>query len=81
MNGTAGADTLDGGAGADRLYGGIGADVFRFGATLDAGDRIFDFAAANDTIALSAGGFGGGLVAGPARRPPCCWPRWSACPC
>ena len=63
LKGGNGADTLEGGAGPDRLYGEAGADVFLFGATPDVADRIQDFAALDDTIALSAAGFGGSLVA------------------
>jgi Ca2+-binding RTX toxin-like protein len=63
LKGGNGADTLDGGAGADKHYGGAGADVFLFAALPDAADRIYDFAALDDTIALSAAGFGGGLAA------------------
>ena len=54
----AGADTLDGGAGRDVLAGGAGADVFRFSAvgdsTVEAADRIRDFADGADRIDLSA---------------------------
>ena len=46
-----GDDLLSGGKGADRLYGGGGADVFVFD-TLDAPDRIEDFDAREDKIAL-----------------------------
>lgn len=46
-----GNDLLNGGKGADRLYGGGGADVFVFD-TLDAPDRIEDFDAREDKIAL-----------------------------
>lgn len=46
-----GNDLLNGGKGADRLYGGGGADVFVFD-TLDTPDRIEDFDAREDKIAL-----------------------------
>jgi Ca2+-binding RTX toxin-like protein len=63
LKGGNGADTLEGGAGLDRHYGEAGADVFLFDAIPDVADRIEDFVALDDTIALSAAGFGGLLVA------------------
>jgi Ca2+-binding RTX toxin-like protein len=63
LKGGNGADTLEGGAGLDKLYGEAGADIFLFDAIPDLADRIQDFAALDDTIALSAAGFGGLLVA------------------
>jgi Ca2+-binding RTX toxin-like protein len=59
-----GADTLNGGEGADTLSGGSGNDVFQFGSAAEGGDRITDYRVADDTIRVSASGFGGGLVAG-----------------
>jgi Ca2+-binding RTX toxin-like protein len=64
LMGGGGADTVMGGVGADKLYGGTGADIFVFGNAREGADRIYDYVAADDSIALSAGGFGGGLVAG-----------------
>ena len=48
------ANTLTGNAGANRLAGGAGADTFVFDARLGGGnvDRLADFSAADDTIAL-----------------------------
>jgi len=57
------ADTLIGGAGADTLTGGAGADVFLYNAANEGRDRIADFVIGADRIAISASGFGGGLVA------------------
>jgi Ca2+-binding RTX toxin-like protein len=53
-----GADVLIGGAGLDDLTGGAGADTFRFNGPREGRDTIFDFNAAQDTIALSRSGFG-----------------------
>jgi Ca2+-binding RTX toxin-like protein len=59
-----GADTLVGGLGADSLAGGSGADVFLYNNANEGGDTIIGYTAADDTIMVSAAGFGGGLVAG-----------------
>ncbi len=64
MSGGDGADTLVGGAQADRLTGGAGSDLFLFASLAERGDRIADFAPAEDALAVSAAGFGDGLVAG-----------------
>ena len=65
--GGAGDDVLSGGIGLDMLYGNAGNDSFVFNTLAEIGDRIMDFGAAagnNDTILVSAAGFGAGLVAG-----------------
>jgi Ca2+-binding RTX toxin-like protein len=59
-----GNDTLNGGAGSDTLTGGSGRDRFAFSSSSQGKDRITDFSAIDDTIALSAAGFAGGLTAG-----------------
>ncbi len=68
MQGLAGADLLTGGNGIDNLAGGAGNDSFRFNLLTDCGDLISDFSSAaagnNDSVQISAAGFGGGLVAG-----------------
>ncbi|BDG75040.1 hypothetical protein [Roseomonas fluvialis] len=64
LQGAGGADTLAGGSGLDRLVGGIGPDHFRFDGPGQGMDRIVDFRA-EDVIALSRAGFGGGLALGP----------------
>lgn len=64
LSGAAGADTLNGGEGADTVSGGSGSDVFYFAASTEGGDRVTDYRVADDTIRVSATGFGGGLVAG-----------------
>jgi Ca2+-binding RTX toxin-like protein len=64
--GGTGNDRLTGGAGNDRLTGGTGADRFVFNATTEARDNITDFSVVDDTINVSAAGFGGGLAAGAA---------------
>jgi Ca2+-binding RTX toxin-like protein len=61
--GGAGKDVLIGGTGNDRLTGGIGSDRFRFNSFNEKSDRITDFSVVDDSIVLSATGFGGGLVA------------------
>ncbi|MFY9290180.1 MAG: Ig-like domain repeat protein [Methylorubrum rhodinum] len=64
------ANTLTGNAGANRLAGGAGADTFVFDAPLGGGnlDRLADFSAADDTIALDRSVFAslpvGALAAG-----------------
>jgi trimeric autotransporter adhesin len=70
-----GADVLSGGGGNDILSGGAGADSFRLDTALSAAwnvDRIADFLAADDTIALNRAVFtgiavNGGLAAGAFR--------------
>lgn len=59
--GGAGNDTLDGGLGRDTLSGGDGRDTFVFDSALgpDNIDRIKDFSAADDTVALSQAIFTG----------------------
>ena len=54
LEGYAGNDTLVGGSGADTLRGGAGEDSFLFDVTLhfSNADRILEFSAAEDTIAL-----------------------------
>ncbi|MBD2480142.1 proprotein convertase P-domain-containing protein, partial [Anabaena sp. FACHB-83] len=75
VNGGAGVDTLLGGNGNDNLIGGTGNDTltggagrdrFTFNSSTEGIDRITDFNVVDDTIAVSAAGFGGGLVAGAA---------------
>jgi Ca2+-binding RTX toxin-like protein len=57
LSGGEGDDKLDGDAGRDRLEGGAGADGFYFNDNME-GDRILDFAPADDTIFLSRARFG-----------------------
>ncbi len=67
INGGDGADTLIGNTGADTLTGGAGLDAFRFvNFTPGEIDTLVDFRRTTDAdiIQLSAGGFGGSLVAG-----------------
>ncbi|MBW6398606.1 endonuclease/exonuclease/phosphatase family protein [Roseomonas sp. HJA6] len=66
LRSAAGNDTLAGGVGADTLIAGGGADVFRYGSAAEGGDHIHAFEWRIDVIEVSAGGFGGGLVAGQA---------------
>jgi Ca2+-binding RTX toxin-like protein len=70
ITGGSGADTLTGGMGADILTGGRGRDVFRYLNAAEGGDTLVGFSPVDDTIQVSAAGFGGGLVAGalPANR-------------
>ncbi|MGK7865456.1 calcium-binding protein [Falsiroseomonas sp. E2-1-a4] len=62
--GGAGDDTLIGGAGRDLLTGNAGRDYFQYDDATSLPDRIVDFTPGVDFIAISAAGFGGGLVAG-----------------
>jgi Ca2+-binding RTX toxin-like protein len=64
LAGGEGRDTLAGGAGLDSLVGGAGEDVFRFDFAIQGADVVADFNAADDQVAIRAGGFGGGLFAG-----------------
>lgn len=75
LNGGAGVDTLlggngndilIGGTGNDTLTGGAGSDRFTFNSRSEGNDRITDFSVVDDTIVVSAAGFGGGLVVGSA---------------
>lgn len=66
LNGGDGDDTLMGGAGRDTLTGGAGKDNFSFASPSERTDMITDFSVANDTLFVSATGFGGGLMAGSA---------------
>jgi Ca2+-binding RTX toxin-like protein len=62
--GNAGNDILIGGLGNDILTGGAGADrFFRWRSTTGI-DTIIDFQVGEDTLYVSARGFGGGLVKG-----------------
>lgn len=73
LEGAGGVDTLLGGANNDELNGGVGNDLltgntgsdrFKYVALNDAVDTITDFNLAEDTITISAAGFGGGLTLG-----------------
>jgi len=64
LSGAGGNDTLAGGAGADTLAGGGGFDAFRYALATQGTDRVTDYLATQDTIEVSAAGFGGGLAAG-----------------
>ena len=63
--GKGGNDTLIGGTGADTLMPGNGKDTILYTSPYFAGvDEIQGFSFTDDTLAFSASGFGGGLVAG-----------------
>ena len=68
--GNAGANRIDGKGGIDSLFGGVGKDMFVFSSAIDASggnvDRIEDFNARDDTIALDQAIFGGVPGAMPA---------------
>ncbi|HAG82580.1 MAG TPA: furin, partial [Cyanobacteria bacterium UBA12227] len=61
-----GSDILIGGMGSDTLTGGRGTDYFTFNASSEGIDTITDFFVVDDTIRVSAAGFGGGLIANAA---------------
>lgn len=62
--GSSGNDTLVGGTGNDSLTGGSNYDTFVFANAAEAIDRITDFKVVDDTIQVSAAGFGRNLQAG-----------------
>lgn len=66
LNGGAGNDILFGNSGNHVMSGGAGNDTFAFMHTTDGTATITDFnnTSQHDHIAISASGFGGGLVAG-----------------
>ena len=64
LTGHSGDDTLIGGMGDDELIGSDGDDVFVFNNLNEGIDEITNFSVADDTIHVSAAGFGGGLTAG-----------------
>jgi arylsulfatase A-like enzyme len=66
LDGDLGNDTLIGGTGNDTLSGRTGSDYFVFNSPKEGVDQIKDFAVSNDTILISAKGFGEGLTAGVA---------------
>jgi Ca2+-binding RTX toxin-like protein len=59
LSGAAGDDLLGGGFGRDSLRGGLGRDTFLFDGRFDDVDRILDFSAADDRIALDQSLFTG----------------------
>jgi Ca2+-binding RTX toxin-like protein len=59
-------DVITGGVGNDVLGGGGGNDTFTYANPSEGVDSIIDFSAPNDTISVSASGFGGGLTPGAA---------------
>ncbi|NJK49941.1 calcium-binding protein [Candidatus Gracilibacteria bacterium] len=63
LNGREGDDLLVGEIGNDTLTGGMGADRFQFSNLTQAGDFIADYLVADDTIVVSANGFGLGAGA------------------
>lgn len=64
--GGSGNDRLTGGSGNDTLTGDLGADRFTFTSPTQGIDSITDFSVVDDSIAVSAAGFGGGLIANTA---------------
>ena len=62
--GTSAADYLTGGAGNDNITSGTGNDTLVFASPNLGNDRLTDFAPGQDTLLVSASGFGGGLIAG-----------------
>lgn len=66
LYGGRGDDILVGGTGNDTLIGGTGYDYFTFYSPSEGSDTISDFNALDDTIFISAAGFGSGLIGGAA---------------
>ena len=66
LNGDTGNDTLNGGIGNDTLNGGTGSDRFAFNSSTEGIDTISGFSVVDDTIFVSAAGFGRAVVAGAA---------------
>jgi uncharacterized delta-60 repeat protein len=64
LNGGKGNDTLTGGFGFDTLTGGAGDDIFAFLTTIARSGNISDFTVGEDSLQITASGFGGGLTAG-----------------
>ncbi|MEO1431886.1 MAG: calcium-binding protein, partial [Cyanobacteria bacterium J06633_8] len=64
LNGGSNNDILVGGIGNDELIGSSGKDIFVLNNPDEGIDEITDFSAVDDTIHISASGFGGGLTAG-----------------
>jgi Ca2+-binding RTX toxin-like protein len=64
LTGGSGNDILVGGNGNDSLTGSAGLDQFVFNTLSEGLDTINDFKVIDDTIVVSAGGFGGSLVDG-----------------
>jgi Ca2+-binding RTX toxin-like protein len=65
IDGNGAGNTINGKGGHDSLYGRAGADTFAFdNADLGSSDSVHDFQHGVDKIAVSAAGFGGGLVNG-----------------
>jgi Ca2+-binding RTX toxin-like protein len=64
LTGGGGDDTLLGGLGGDLLDPGFDADVIRFDSAAEGGDLVASYAGSDDSVEISAAGFGGGLVAG-----------------
>lgn len=63
LRGGDGDDTLVGGNGADEIRGGDGADAIRYMSAAEGGDLVRGFVVGEDSIEVSAAGFGGGLTA------------------
>jgi Ca2+-binding RTX toxin-like protein len=64
MLGGSGNDVLIGNFGNDVLTGSTGADIFVLNSPNQGIDKITDFSSVDDTLHVSAAGFGGGLTAG-----------------
>jgi Ca2+-binding RTX toxin-like protein len=69
ITGGNGSDTLIGGANNDILTGNTGADSYQFANPKEGLDTITDFSVVDDTVVVSAAGFGGGLTRGAVITP------------
>ncbi|AKV67086.1 Alkaline phosphatase [Microcystis panniformis FACHB-1757] len=62
--GSSASEVLVGGVGNDKITSGVGFDVIAYSLASEGQDTITDFNVFQDTLQVSAAGFGGGLIAG-----------------
>ena len=62
--GSSSSDVLVGGIGNDTITSGAGSDIIAYSLPTEGQDTITDFNVLQDTIQVSAAGFGGGLTPG-----------------
>jgi Ca2+-binding RTX toxin-like protein len=64
LTGSNSGDVLVGGVGSDLINSGLGFDTIAYSFANEGGDTVTDFDVSQDTIQVSAAGFGGGLTPG-----------------